>query len=173
MRIQVKPDGSHGGTLTFGETHSPCAIGKAGVTLQKREGDHASPIGVFALRKIYYRSDKGIVPDCVLPCHAITPEDGWCDDPKHPLYNQKISRPFDASHETLWRDDHLYDVIVVLGHNDAPPVPGAGSCIFMHVAKEGYTGTEGCVALKLPDLLALLKHVSVDTLIEILPFKTA
>ncbi|MEM9681989.1 MAG: L,D-transpeptidase family protein, partial [Pseudomonadota bacterium] len=64
--------------------------------------------------------------------------------------------PYDARHETLWREDHVYDVIVVLGHNDDPVVPGLGSAVFMHVARPGYAPTEGCVALELDDLRSIL-----------------
>jgi len=167
MRIQVKPDEGHRGHLHFmGKTYT-CAIGKTGVTENKCEGDHASPLGVFALREIYYRADKVEAPDSLLPCKIISLNDGWCDDPAHKDYNRKISLPFAASHETLWREDDLYDIIVILGHNDNPPIPGKGSCIFMHVAKEGFEGTEGCVALKKSDLADLLRSVSIDTLIDI------
>ncbi len=172
MHIQVKPDTGHQGTLHFLGNAYPCALGKSGVTATKREGDHASPIGVFDLRAVYYRADKLAKPACVLPCQEITAQDGWCDDPQTLEYNQRIVLPFSKSHEVLWRDDDLYDLVVILGHNDNPPVPGAGSCIFMHVAKSDFDGTEGCVALNKPDLLELLSNVSADTQIKILPLKT-
>lgn len=145
----------------------PCAIGKNGVTADKYEGDHCSPAGTYPLRSVFYRPDKMKKPDCALPVHEISQTDGWCDDPHHADYNRQISLPFAASHETLWREDNLYDLVVVIGHNDAPPVPGQGSCIFMHVAKPGYDGTEGCVALKKEDLLDLLKKIEKQTRISI------
>lgn len=94
-------------------------------------------------------------------------DDGWCDDPADPAYNRPVALPYPASHEKLWRADAVYDVIVILGHNDAPPVPGRGSAIFMHVARPGFTGTEGCVALALDDLLAVLAEAGPGSTVTI------
>lgn len=146
------------GILTYRGLRFRCALGKGGVRPEadKREGDGATPLGRYPIRQILYRPDRLDMAATSLPVQALTPQDGWCDDPADPAYNRFVSLPFAASHEKLWREDHVYDVIVVLGHNDDPPVPGLGSAIFMHVAREDYSGTEGCVALALPDLLALL-----------------
>ncbi len=135
-----------------------CALGKNGVrpAEDKREGDGASPLGTWAIRRVLYRPDRGPVPVTALPVTALTPDDGWCDAPADPLYNQPVPLPYPASHEVLWREDGVYDLIVILGHNDDPPVPGMGSAIFLHLARPGFTGTEGCIALTRPDLEALL-----------------
>ena len=93
-----------------------------------------------------------------LPVSALRPEDGWCDDPADPAYNRPVTHPYPASAERMWREDELYDVVVVLAHNDAPPVPGLGSAIFLHCAKPGWPPTEGCVALARDDLLAVLRE---------------
>jgi L,D-peptidoglycan transpeptidase YkuD (ErfK/YbiS/YcfS/YnhG family) len=82
---------------------------------------------------------------------------GWCDDPDSASYNQLVDLPFPGSHEKLWRDDHIYDLIITLGYNDDPVVPDRGSAIFLHVARPDYSPTEGCVAAALPDLLALME----------------
>jgi L,D-peptidoglycan transpeptidase YkuD (ErfK/YbiS/YcfS/YnhG family) len=93
---------------------------------------------------------------------ALTPAMGWCDDPDHADYNRPVTLPHPAGHEVMWRDDGLYDVVVVLGHNDDPPVPGRGSAIFLHCARpdpdgpHGLHPTAGCVALPRADLLAVL-----------------
>ena len=135
-----------------------CAVGKAGIVPaeDKREGDHASPAGVWPMRRVYYRSDRVAAPKTALPLAPLTEEDGWCDAPSHPLYNRRVKLPFEASHEKLWRADHVYDLIVELGYNDDPPRPGKGSAIFMHIAKPDYSGTEGCVALAEADLREVL-----------------
>ena len=91
-----------------------------------------------------------------MPVAPIRQRDGWCDDPRDPAYNRPVSLPYPASTEALWRDDGAYDIVVVLGHNDDPPVPGSGSAIFVHVARANGAPTEGCVAMALPDLLAML-----------------
>jgi len=151
----------------------PCALGRTGVIAEtdKREGDGATPLGMWPLRRVFYRADRlpggseGRRPEVGpsgLPVEAITPAMGWCDDPAHPDYNRLIALPHPASHETLWREDGLYDIVVVLGHNDGPPCPGLGSAIFLHCARpdpEGRHGlhpTAGCVALPRSDLLAVL-----------------
>ena len=135
-----------------------CAIGKGGFAKDKREGDGATPIGVWPLRRILYRPDRlATAPASALPTQALAADDGWCDDPSDPAYNRPVKRPFAASHEAMWRDDGLYDVVVVLGHNDNPPVAGLGSAIFLHCARPDYGPTEGCVALARADLLEVLK----------------
>lgn len=146
-----------------------CTIGRAGIAApgQKCEGDLMTPTGSFGLRCCYYRADRIAPPITGLPLIALTSEDGWCDDAAHPLYNQPVKLPFEGRHEKLWREDHVYDVIVPLGYNDGPIVPGAGSAIFMHVMREDGVGTEGCVALKLPDLLELLAGVDERTILVI------
>ncbi|HMP63858.1 MAG TPA: L,D-transpeptidase family protein [Phenylobacterium sp.] len=113
-------------------------------------------MGAWPLRRVLYRPDRGPAPRTALPVSPITPDDGWCDDPAHPDYNRPVKRPFDASHEALWREDGLYDLVVVLGHNDDPPVAPLGSAIFLHLAKPDYAPTEGCIALARPDLEAVL-----------------
>ncbi len=117
-----------------------------------------TPAGRFVFRRALYRADRlAAAPATALPRAALTPEDGWCDDPADPAYNQPVSLPYGARHERLWREDRLYDVIVVLGQNDAPVAPGLGSGIFLHVAAPGFTSTKGCVALALNDLLRVLE----------------
>lgn len=168
MHIQVKADKGHRGTLTLSGKSYPCALGKSGVIQNKAEGDNATPLGTFPIRAVYYRSDRLSKPQCCFDPIEITDRQGWCDDPAHPDYNRKVILPFDGRHELLMRDDHVYDVIVILGHNDDPPIPGHGSCIFMHVARPDYSGTEGCIALSLQDLLNVLTCVSNDTMLDIL-----
>ena len=169
MNIQVKPVSTHRAILSLAGQQYPAAIGKQGVTTDKREGDNKSPIGSFGMRPAYFRPDKLTAPESALPFTALSETDGWCDDPAHKLYNLPITLTFEASHEKLWRQDDVYDLIIPLGYNDDPPRPGFGSAIFMHVARPDFSGTEGCVALALPDLLNVLKQVDIYTTVEILP----
>jgi|TARA_R100000935_G_scaffold48887_3_gene73814 L,D-peptidoglycan transpeptidase YkuD (ErfK/YbiS/YcfS/YnhG family) len=159
------------GLFQAGDRLFSCAIGRGGLApaADKREGDGASPIGVWALRRLLYRPDRGPAPQTALPSQAITRQDGWCDDPDHPAYNRLIELPFAASHEVLWRDDGLYDLVVVLGHNDDPPVAPLGSAIFLHLAKPDYAPTEGCIALARPDLEAVLALARPGDALEIGP----
>lgn len=157
------------GTFSGPGLRARCALGRSGVIAAgaKREGDGASPIGAWPLRRVLYRPDRLAPPQTGLAAIALRPEDGWCDDPADPAYNRPVLRPYPASHEALWRDDHVYDVIVVLGHNDAPVVPGAGSAIFWHLAQPDYRPTEGCVAIALEDMLDALRSAAPGDVLEI------
>ena len=146
-----------------------CTLGRAGISASKREGDGTTPAGEFLLRCCYYRPDRLAPPPTALPLVALSETDGWCDDPAHPAYNQPVKLPFGARHEALWRDDHCYDLIIPLGYNDEPVVPGRGSAIFMHVMHDDSRATEGCVALRRQDLLAILPNLSARTTLVIPP----
>ncbi|HYC05901.1 MAG TPA: L,D-transpeptidase family protein [Azospirillaceae bacterium] len=155
LTVETLPDGT--ARLSWPGGSARCALGRGGIIADKREGDGGTPVGAFALRRVLYRPDRlPAPPETGLPVAAIEPDDGWCDDPAHPDYNRPVKRPFAASHEEMWREDGVYDVVVVLAHNDEPPVPGLGSAVFMHVARPDWEPTAGCVALALPDLLDLL-----------------
>jgi len=142
-----------------------CRIGRAGITADKREGDLKTPAGIFPLRCCYYRPDRMDAPVTSLQTIPLSPGDGWCDDPADPRYNQHVTLPYAARHEKLWREDSVYDLVIPLGYNDAPTIPGLGSAIFMHLMREDGAGTEGCLALQRADLLALLPRLTSATLV--------
>jgi L,D-peptidoglycan transpeptidase YkuD (ErfK/YbiS/YcfS/YnhG family) len=144
-----------------------CAIGRGGIGTAKREGDGVTPAGAWPLRRLLYRPDRLAAPAGALAAQALRPDDGWCDDPDDEAYNCQVTLPHAARHEELWRQDGLYDVIVVLGYNDDPIVPGRGSAIFLHVARPDYGPTEGCVALALNDLLAVLAQCGPETVMTV------
>lgn len=154
--------------LAFGES-LPCAIGKGGAlpAAQKREGDGATPLGAWPLRAALLRPDAGFTPPPNLPWRWLRPADGWSDAPADPAYNRPVSHPHPHSAERLWRDDGVYDAILVLGHNDAPVVPGAGSAIFWHLAHADYRPTEGCVAIAREDMARLLPRLRAAMKLEI------
>lgn len=141
-----------------------CALGRSGViaAVDKREGDGMTPLGEWPIRRLLYRPDKlpvGGLAATALAAEPIDPEDGWCDDPGDPAYNRPVALPYPASHERMWREDGAYDLVVVLGHNDDPPVAGMGSAIFLHLIKPGFTPTEGCVAVERSVMESLLGQV--------------
>jgi L,D-peptidoglycan transpeptidase YkuD (ErfK/YbiS/YcfS/YnhG family) len=154
-------------TLRFGVHSVPCAIGRAGAcdAADKREGDGATPRGSWPIRAALLRPDRGLGPPPHLTWRWLRRDDGWSDAPGDPAYNRPVRHPHRHSAERLWRDDGLYDVILVLGHNDAPPHPGAGSAIFLHL-REGDT-TEGCVAIPLAAMRDLLGELAADAVVEI------
>jgi L,D-peptidoglycan transpeptidase YkuD (ErfK/YbiS/YcfS/YnhG family) len=147
------------GSARIGGAQFRCAIGRGGVRADKREGDGATPVGRWPLREVFYRADRLARPSTVLPARALEKNDGWCDAPDDAQYNRHVTHPYPASAEKLWRADHLYDLIVVVGYNDAPVVSGKGSAIFLHVARTNYTPTVGCVAFKPSDLLSILSTI--------------
>ncbi|HSR72767.1 MAG TPA: L,D-transpeptidase family protein [Kiloniellales bacterium] len=166
MDLIVEPDGALW-RARCGKQIWRCAVGRAGVRPDKREGDGATPAGAWPLRSGFYRADRIARPESKLSFEPISPEAGWCDDPADPAYNRLVTRPHPGRHEALWRDDGLYDLVVVLGYNDAPPVPGHGSAIFLHVARPDWGPTEGCVALALPDLLSYLTLIRPESRVRI------
>ena len=151
------------GSLRYGNLVVPCALGRGGTTSRKREGDGATPRGAFRLEHGYFRPDLHRRPRTVLPLSPTRHDDGWCDAPNDRNYNCRVRHPYPASAEHLWRTDVLYDVVVVLDYNRRPRRRGAGSAIFLHVAKPGYPPTEGCVALAYPDLVKVLAAIGPRT----------
>ncbi|MDB5371082.1 MAG: hypothetical protein JWP20_2640 [Roseomonas sp.] len=144
------------GLLRLRDRSFRCALGRGGIRVHKEEGDGATPAGPLPLRRVLYRADRLAAPVCAVPVEPIGAQDGWCDDPADRAYNRPVRLPYEGRHEELWRSDSIYDIVGVLGWNDAPVVKGRGSAIFLHLARPGYPPTEGCVALALPDLRALL-----------------
>lgn len=170
-RIRVDTDALR---LTLGDFTTPCVIGKGGTcpAADKREGDGATPLGLWPLRAVLLRRNRPAA-DAIpgLPWRWIGPQDGWSDGPGDPAYNRPVRLPHAFSHERLWREDQAYDAIVVLAHNDAPPVPGAGSAIFFHQWVPGPDGspraTEGCVAIAPEAMRALLPRLRSGMAMEI------
>ncbi|MGB0920849.1 MAG: L,D-transpeptidase family protein [Alphaproteobacteria bacterium] len=162
--FEVLPDGSFrmkDGTIV------KAALGRGGRKPEdtKTEGDEATPIGTYPIRRVLYRADRLEAPVTRLPVAPLQENDGWCDAVDDPLYNQHVTHPYPASAERMWRDDELYDVVVILGHNDDPVVPDKGSAIFWHCARPDYRPTLGCVALARADILkALTQAQPGDTL---------
>jgi L,D-peptidoglycan transpeptidase YkuD (ErfK/YbiS/YcfS/YnhG family) len=158
MDLRVTMQGDHA-LLDWGAGARHAAIGPGGIAVKGGEGDGITPRGRFAVREIFYRADRVARPQVQLPLHAIAEQDGWCDAPDDPNYNRLVTLPYRASAEHMWRDDHLYDLVAVLGYNDDPVVPGKGSAIFLHLAKPDYAPTQGCVALAFADALAALEQL--------------
>jgi len=148
--------GSPVGLFRWGREGFRCALGRTGISPDKREGDGGTPPGLLPLRRVLYRADRGAAPIAQVAVEPIAPTDGWCDDVNDPNYNRPVTLPYAASHEELWLRENVYDIIGVLGWNDAPVVKGRGSAIFLHVAAPDFGPTAGCIALTERDLRAVL-----------------
>ena len=156
------------GLLQLGPLQFPCALGRSGSRVRKREGDGASPIGRWPVLGVLFRPDRVRRPRTPLPVRRMRPQDGWCDAPGDRNYNRPVRHPYPASAERLWREDELYDVVVVLGHNQRPRIRAGGSAIFMHVARPGYLPTEGCIALARRHLLIVLERLKPGSAVRVL-----
>ena len=132
-----------------------------------REGDHKTPIGNYHMRFGLYRADRLPHLKTKLNFRPLRKDDGWCDATDDPAYNRFIRRPFSASHEKLWREDGAYDVIIVMSHNDSPPISGLGSAVFIHVAQPDDRQTLGCVALEPDVMIKLLPELYFDMPVQI------
>jgi L,D-peptidoglycan transpeptidase YkuD (ErfK/YbiS/YcfS/YnhG family) len=146
----------HGGRLYWSRGSAVATVGRNGVKADKHEGDGATPAGTYPLVSVYYRPDKVAEPGSHLPVTPLAPNYGWVDAPADSSYNRLVLLPYPASAEEMWRPDDLYDVLVVIGYNLDPVIPGAGSAIFLHVASQDLAPTAGCVAIEKGILLKLL-----------------
>jgi L,D-peptidoglycan transpeptidase YkuD (ErfK/YbiS/YcfS/YnhG family) len=155
------------GLARLGDHTFDCALGRAGLVADKREGDGGTPIGRFPFRRLLYRADRVGRIETRLPARHIERDDGWCDDPASPDYNRPVRLPHPARHEKMWLETPLYDLIVIIGHNDDPIVPGAGSAVFLHVAREDWGPTAGCIAFRRDDLLTILAQISTSDAVQI------
>ena len=167
LRIFSRSRAATRGWLRVGSLLLPCAIGRGGRSVIKREGDGATPSGTWRAVLVLYRRDRTTKPRSGLPTRPLRPGDGWCDAVDDRNYHRHVRHPYPASAERLWRSDGVYDVIVVLDHNTRPRVRGAGSAIFMHLARRHFTPTEGCIALAHRDLLLLLSRLGPRTRLSI------
>lgn len=153
--------------LTAGNIKVPCKLGRSGLTFLKHEGDGATPRGTWPMRRVLARRESWGWLRTGLPFRFMAPDDGWCDAVADRNYNRAVKLPYPASHEELWRKDHLYDVVVILGHNDRPRVAGLGSAVFFHLADPKGGPTAGCVAVSHRDMRKVLALCGAKTRIRI------
>jgi L,D-peptidoglycan transpeptidase YkuD (ErfK/YbiS/YcfS/YnhG family) len=158
------------GYLKYKNLEFRCALGKDGIRKKTKEGDNITPVGIFKITTIYYRHDKIKKIKTSIKKIKIKKNMGWCDDPGSNFYNQQIKLPSEFSYEKLYRNDSVYDILAVLNYNVNPVRKNKGSAIFIHVAKNNYEPTAGCVAVKKADLIKLLQKVKKNTKIKISAF---
>ena len=152
-------------TLIIDDFILNCCIGKNGLNSNKKEGDYSTPKGLFNLKKLYFRKDRVGVPRCKIIKKIIKKNMAWCDDPRNKRYNEEIKTYNKKLKESLYRDDHRYDYIISISHNESK-IPNKGSAIFIHLT-DNYKPTAGCIALKKKDFEILLKLIDKKTKIRI------
>ena len=130
----------------------------------KYEGDGCAPAGVFALTALFGNAgpESDLARSARLPYYAATHDLKAIDDPLSRYYNQLVDQRYvDAidwqSHEEMLRDDTRYTLGAVVAHNTEPPLPGAGSCIFLHVWQSAGVPTAGCTAGSLADMTEIFR----------------
>jgi len=155
------------GYLKYKNFKFRCALGKNGIGKKIKEGDNITPRGTFKITKIYYRADKIKKLITFFKKIKIKKNMGWCDDPKSKFYNKQIKLPYKFGYERLYRSDNIYDIIAVLNYNINPIIKNKGSAIFLHIAKNNYKLTAGCVAIKKNNLIKLLKIIKKNTKVKI------
>ena len=143
-----------------------CSIGKSGITYFKKEGDLATPKGIFKLGLLYYRKDRNKSLVSKIKKRVIKKNMGWCNDSRSKKYNQEIYFPFKYRAEKLYRQDKVYDIFINIKYNHSPIVKGKGSAIFLHLINNKYQPTKGCAAILKKDFLKILPLISKNTKIS-------
>ena len=166
--VRMRPGHPTQAIVQVGALAFPAAIGRSGRTSRKREGDGATPIATMPVLRGYFRSDRIGRPKTLVKLYPIRKDMLWCDAKGEANYNRPVRAPFSRSHETLRRDDHLYDICLVMDWNIRERKQGAGSAIFFHLARPGFTPTEGCVAVRLRDMHRLLSLIAPGTRVRVI-----
>jgi L,D-peptidoglycan transpeptidase YkuD (ErfK/YbiS/YcfS/YnhG family) len=167
LAVRRKPAQRSRGVLVAGPLALPVALGRAGIKANKREGDGATPRGVFRLKRLWWRAERHARPATLLPVRPIGSDDGWCEDPSDRHYNRPVKVAPGSQADRLARKDQLYDFIIEIDHNTRPRVAGRGSAVFIHVARPGFAPTAGCVALDINALRRLLARIGPRTRIVV------
>ena len=167
IRIKAAPGNPRRGWLTAGGQTIPVALGRGGIKANKREGDGGTPKGIFRPRQLWWRADRHPRPRTFLPIRAIRSDDAWCEDPDSRHYNQPIRLDPGRDGDRLTRDDALYDFIIEIDHNTSPRIAGRGSAVFLHLARDHFAPTAGCVAMTKSAMLHLLARLGPETQIVI------
>ena len=167
IRVKAAAGNPRRGWLTAGPLTIPVALGRGGILANKREGDGGTPRGSFRPRQLWWRADRHSRPQTFLPARIITGADAWCEDPGDRHYNQWIQRGSEQGGDRLKRADHLYDFIIEIDHNTRPRIPGRGSAVFLHLARDNFGPTAGCVSMTRSAMLQLLRRLGPRTRIII------
>lgn len=167
VRIRAAAGDRLRGWLIAGPHITPVALGRGGIRADKREGDGGTPRGTFRPVRLWWRADRQARPQTPLPVRAIAATDGWCEDPASRHYNRPVTLGSGQGGDRLRRDDHLYDFIIEIDHNTRPRIAGRGSAVFLHLARDTFAPTAGCVAMTRPAMLRLLARIGPRTRIII------
>lgn len=167
LNVRTKPGNPRQGWLSAGPWHIKVALGRSGITVNKREGDGTTPAGRYRPVRLWWRPDRIPRPRTLLPMRPINISDGWCEDPSDRRYNKPITMSPAELGDRLWRSDALYDLIIEIDHNHRPRISGRGSAVFIHVARAELAPTAGCIAMPVTTLKQLVARLGPNTTITI------
>ena len=147
--------------LGTGDGLFPFAINSAPI---KKEGDNKSPAGIFTIGSAfgYAPCDNAMF----IKTHYVKANDTLIcvDDVNSVHYNTLVSTDTTTadwhSHEEMHLKSNQYKWGLFVNHNAAEPVPGDGSCIFMHIWRNNHEGTAGCTAMTETDILRVLHWIN-------------
>ena len=162
MLIKIKKNG----TLIYKKFQFRCVLGKMGIKKNKKEGDKATPRGIFNLGKLYYRADRIKKIGTHLKCRVIKKHMGWCNNPNDSKYNKEFDLKSRKKGEKLFRKDHKYDAFIPINYNTNPVIPYKGSVIFLHLTRN-YKPTARCIAVSIKNFLILVKYIKPTDKIKI------
>ncbi|MGE0288636.1 MAG: L,D-transpeptidase [Bradyrhizobium sp.] len=167
VRVNRAAGNPRRGWLTADGWTIPVALGRGGIKANKREGDGGTPRGVFHPRQLWWRADRHVRPETLLPTRPVRPDDAWCEDPASRHYNRAMRLVRGEPGDRLTREDHLYDFIVEIDHNTRPRIAGRGSAVFLHLARANFSPTAGCVSMTHSAMLRLLRRMGPQTRIVV------
>jgi L,D-peptidoglycan transpeptidase YkuD (ErfK/YbiS/YcfS/YnhG family) len=167
IRVRTRPGRRTAGIVLAGALAVPAMLGRSGVRANKREGDGATPRGRFRLVRLWWRADRAARPRTLLPVRRIEAAIAWCEDIADRRYNRPFHRSANEPGDRLWRDDHLYDLVIEIDHNTRPRVAGRGSAVFLHLARTNFSATAGCISMTKSAMLRLLRRMGPQTKIII------
>ncbi|PWJ80153.1 L,D-peptidoglycan transpeptidase YkuD (ErfK/YbiS/YcfS/YnhG family) [Pseudaminobacter salicylatoxidans] len=167
LTVRARPGHPTQGFMNVGGTVFFCALGRGGITANKREGDGRTPLAAMRILSGYFRRDQFTVNRTRLPMREIDAALGWCEVPGDRNYNRPVRLPYAASHEYMRRNDRLYDACLVLDWNISPRRRGRGSAIFFHLARPDFSPTQGCVAVSARTMARLLPYLNERTVLKV------
>ena len=167
VRVHAAAGRPNQGWLIAGAQILPVALGRGGIKANKFEGDGGTPRGIFHPVRLWWRADRHPRPKTYLPIRAIGPADAWSEDPADRHYNRAVKRLPGEDGDRLAREDHLYDFIIEIDHNTRPRIAGRGSAVFLHLAREKFSPTAGCVGMTRKAMVQLLSRLGPNTKIVI------
>jgi D-alanyl-D-alanine dipeptidase len=135
----------------------------------KKEGDGRSPAGIFPLTQTFGFADALAGARDYLP---LSPTIECVDDVHSTHYAHIVDRnkvKVDWNSSEKMREISLYKWGVVVPYNMTKTKPGAGSCIFLHIAPASGNGTAGCTAMPEANIEEIVRWIGKGAVLVQMP----